>query len=130
MELRPTKHPSSNISELKHRLYILRKLMQKFTVNNLKQGDIKIFYYYLKRILVSLHLIIYCEIINIEIELYTKEYIQNLIGRTIIILYRSQFVRSRAWRIVFDHQVVDRDARILIKKISNIMAFSHIHHVK
>lgn len=124
MEIKPPRFKSHSVKQLQNRLKVLKILIGKFSVSNLKQNDIKFLYYHLKRILTSLYLLLYCETISFENKKYTKTYIKLLFKQTTKVIYKSSFTNYANWKLVYRHGLVDIDSRALIKKISSILAFS------
>lgn len=119
-----------HLLHVKHRLRTLKELCKKLNVDHLKERDIKFFYFHLKRLLTTLHILLHCEVLNIKNNGYKKIYIKFLLFKTISIIFKSEFVAEAKWELVVKHGLVDIDTRVLIEKISNNIAFLQIRNLK
>lgn len=114
------------VLNLKHRLRILKELCKKLNINHLKKNDTKILFFHLKRLLTTLHILLFDEVLNIENSGCKNGYIQYLLFKTIKIIFKSEFVVDSKWELVQRHGLVNIDTRTLIERISSIIAFSRI----
>lgn len=124
MEIIPPQYKSGSVRQLKDRLQVLKVLIKQFTVIDLKEKDMKFLYFHLRRLLSTLHLLMHYETLNIEKDVFTQAYVKYLFKRTNKVIFRSEFVSYSFWQLAKRHGLVDVDARLLIKKMSSIMAFS------
>lgn len=124
MEIIPPQYKSGSVRQLKDRLQVLKVLIKQFTVIDLKEKDMKFLYFHLRRLLITLHLLMHYETLNIEKDVFTQAYVKYLFKRTNKVIFRSEFVSYSFWQLAKRHGLVDVDARLLIKKMSSIMAFS------
>lgn len=111
---------------LKQRLRSLKELCIKLNTEHLTKSDIKTLYFHLKRLLTTLHLLLFCEVLKIENNGRNKWYIKYMLFRLVKIIFKSEFVKNPKWELVQKHGLADDDTRFLIEKIAGIIKFSRI----
>lgn len=126
-------YPSEDISEIKDRFKMVTLLCEKIPVNSIKFRDIKKLVNYLEKFLFYIHFE-HDEYFKQKFNTFTIEYLRELIKKIIDTLNQSTGWSDWKWKRVeynvkhvkkyYDVCNLDRVARMLIAKMSKIIAFA------